>query len=243
MVNWELFEKGRHPSGVFIDHIKFGRKIYGKPIYLACIETVKFLKFSMEDIAAFYENDCIPYSIVVGYGMATTPEEQDDMSDHLEQNFQGAKEKRKALIVMTTQPKTEAELEIKELEKKILTREVMDLRDYSSHEIAASNGVPYWAIGLQKKGSMSQTNEKKIDWMFYMSENIAPNQRVLTNRFKKYFGDVQVGFNSTVFPETEEPAFDFMMSQKAELKSLITNSINELQTNYEQENCLTTKGD
>lgn len=243
MIDWDLYERGKHPSGVFMDHIKFGRKIYGKPIWVACMETVKFLKYSMEDISAFYENDCIPYSIVVGYGMATTPEEQDEMSDYLEQNFQGAKEKRKAMVVMTTQSKTEAELEVKELEKKILTREVMEMREYAGNEIAAMNGVPAWVIGMQKKGGLSQGSEKKIDWMFYISEAVTPNQRVFINRFKKYFGDVQIALNITEFPEVEEPAFDFMQAQKADLKSYITDAMNELSLNYEQGNCKTNEGD
>ena len=243
MIDWDLFEKGRHPSGVFMDHIKFGRKIYGKPTWRACMETVKFLKYSMEDISAFYENDCIPYSIVVGYGMATTPEEQDEMSDYLEQNFQGAKEKRKAMIVMSTQPKTEAELEVKELEKKILTREVMDLRNMSHFEICAACGTPYWLLGLTKAGAMGQSNERRVELKFYISEVIQPIQRVFTERFKKYFGDIQIEFNTLEFPEIEEPAFDFMQAQKADLKSYIADAMNELTLNYEQGNCKTNEGD
>jgi hypothetical protein len=214
-IKWEF---GRVKNGVYAYQIKHGRKIYGFPEWVTIIELLKIMKYSNEDIAAFFENDCLPYQLLVTHGLPETTSKGEDLIDFLERQFQGAKEKRKVAIVSTGLSPQESKVDVIELQKKIVNADNAALQMESKFDICAQHGVPYWILQLRKPGSLGQSNEQRISFNFYITEYIKPLQELFIEVLEFLFPNKRVSFKTHEFPEIEETSFNI-----EEMKSSFNN--------------------
>ena len=230
------FKAGRVRNGVYayqVKDMKFGRKVYGFPKWIPALELLKIMKYSLEDVSAFYENDCIPYTMVLSNGMGMTTADGEDMVDFLERQFQGAKEKRKVAVINIPQPKDIASLEVKELQKKIVDGEYLDFMKENKTDICVINEVPSWMLNINKAGSLGNTQEREIELGFYISEKIGSERRAVKGFINTFFPDKQVDFNNIEMPVYEQPLdFGIAESVKSQIKDLISEyEINQMRPN------------
>lgn len=228
----EMFMK-KIPNGVYAYQLKYGRKNYGFPIWLPAMELIKIMKYSLEDISAFYENDCLPYSLLIGNGLGSTTQDGRDMVDFLEANFQGSKEKRKVGVINIPQPKEVGDVRVLELQKKIADGDFLSFMKDNKTDICVMNGVPSWILDITTAGKLGNTQEKEISLGFYMSEVIEPKRRVLYDAYKRLFPNKQVNFKNIEFPviETQEPDFGMMESAKSQIRNSIKDVLSEYEIN------------
>ena len=232
----EEYKAGKIKSGVYayqIPEMKFGRKVYGFPKWIPALELLKIMKYSLEDVSAFYENDCIPYTMVLSNGMGMTTADGEDMVDFLERQFQGAKEKRKVAVINIPQPKDIASLEVKELQKKIVDTEYLNFMKENKTDVCVINEVPSWMLNINKAGSLGNTQEREIELGFYISEKIGSERRAVKGFINTFFPDKQVDFNNIEMPVYEQPLdFGIAESVKSQIKDLISEyEINQMRPN------------
>lgn len=232
----EEYKNGKIKNGVYayqIQEMKFGRKVYGFPKWIPAMELLKIMKYSIADISAFYENDCIPYTMLISQGVGMTTQDGEDMVDFLERQFQGAKEKRKVSVINLPQPKDISSIEVKELQKKIVDSDYLAFIKENKTDICTMNEVPAWMLGINKSGSLGNTQEREVELGFYLSEKIGTERRGVKDFINTFYPDKEVDFLNIEMPavETQEPDFGFMESAKSQIRNSIKDVLSEYEIN------------